>query len=42
VRRGGPTVLLIRLPGQSFFQTLRRKLHWAVPHIEQKADTASY
>ena len=42
VRRGSPTVPLIRLPGQTFFQTLRRKLHWAVPHTELKADTASY
>src|SRR5262245_39715939 len=42
VRRGKPTVKLIRLPGQTFFQTLRRKLHWAVQHSEQRADTPSY
>ena len=42
VRRGRPTVPLVRLPGQSFFPTLRRKLHWAVPHVEQKADSPSY
>jgi NAD+ kinase len=42
VRRGQPTVKLIRLPGQTFFQTLRRKLHWAVQHSEQRADTPSY
>ncbi|HWV55939.1 MAG TPA: NAD(+)/NADH kinase [Longimicrobiales bacterium] len=28
VKRGGATVQLVRLPGQSFFSTLRRKLHW--------------
>lgn len=28
VRRGEATVPLVRLPGQSFFSTLRRKLHW--------------
>jgi NAD+ kinase len=28
VRRGRATVPLVRLPGQSFFSTLRRKLHW--------------
>lgn len=28
VRRGEALVRLIRLPGQSFFDTLRRKLHW--------------
>jgi len=31
VRRGEPTVPLVRLPGQSFFSTLRRKLHWGRP-----------
>ena len=28
VRRGEPTVPLVRFPDQSFFSTLRRKLHW--------------
>jgi NAD+ kinase len=28
VRRGKATVPLVRFPGQSFFPTLRRKLHW--------------
>lgn len=28
VRRGTAMVKLVRLPGQSFFSTLRRKLHW--------------
>jgi len=28
VQRGSATVQLVRLPGQSFFSTLRRKLHW--------------
>lgn len=31
VRRGSASVRLVRFPGQSFFQTLRRKLHWAIP-----------
>jgi NAD+ kinase len=30
VRKGAHRVHLLRLPGQSFFQTLRRKLNWAV------------
>ncbi len=30
VRRGESPVRLVRFPGQSFFSTLRRKLHWAV------------
>ena len=30
VRKGNATVPLIRFHGQSFFSTLRRKLHWAV------------
>jgi NAD+ kinase len=28
VGRGQATVPLVRFPGQSFFTTLRRKLHW--------------
>jgi NAD+ kinase len=42
VRRGSPTVPLIRLAGQTFFQTLRRKLHWAVPHSEQRVEPPGY
>jgi len=42
VRRAQPSVKLIRLPGQTFFQTLRRKLHWAVQHTEPRSDTPSY
>lgn len=30
VRRGRATVPLVRFPDQSFFSTLRRKLHWAI------------
>jgi len=30
VNRGRATVPLVRFPGQSFFPTLRRKLHWGV------------
>ncbi|MFW5947503.1 MAG: NAD(+)/NADH kinase [Gemmatimonadota bacterium] len=30
VGRGGATVPLVRLHGQSFFATLRRKLHWGI------------
>jgi NAD+ kinase len=32
VRRGEQTLSLIRLAGQSFFSTLRRKLHWGLEH----------
>jgi NAD+ kinase len=32
VRRGEATVSLVRFPGQSFFSTLRRKLHWGLEH----------
>jgi NAD+ kinase len=32
VRRGDATVPLVRFPGQSFFSTLRRKLHWGLEH----------
>jgi hypothetical protein len=28
VRRGEPTVRLVRFASQNFFATLRRKLHW--------------
>ena len=35
VRRGKPTVPLIRLAGQNFFSTLRRKLHWGLEHAER-------
>jgi NAD+ kinase len=30
VRRGAAAVPLVRFPGQSFFATLRRKLHWSI------------
>jgi NAD+ kinase len=30
VRRGAATVPLVRFSGQSFFSTLRRKLHWGI------------
>jgi len=30
VRRGQAAVPLVRFPGQSFFTTLRRKLHWSI------------
>jgi NAD+ kinase len=30
VRRGAATVPLVRFEGQSFFSTLRRKLHWSI------------
>jgi NAD+ kinase len=30
VRRGAPSVPLVRFTGQSFFSTLRRKLHWGL------------
>lgn len=36
VRRGRPTVPLVRFPSQSFFATLRRKLHWGLEHDERK------
>lgn len=32
VRRGADRIRLVRFPGQSFFGTLRRKLHWAIEH----------
>lgn len=32
VRKGKATVPLVRFPGQSFFSTLRRKLHWGLEH----------
>jgi NAD+ kinase len=35
VRRGTTTVPLVRLPGQNFFTTLRRKLHWGLEHVER-------
>lgn len=30
VRKGKPTVPLVRFAGQSFFSTMRRKLHWGI------------
>jgi NAD+ kinase len=35
VRRGKPTVPLVRFPAQSFFATLRRKLHWGLEHDQR-------
>lgn len=32
VRKGKPIVPLVRFPRQSFFSTMRRKLHWGVEH----------
>src|SRR5690606_28196445 len=32
VRRGKATVPLVRFASQSFFNTLRRKLHWGIGH----------
>ena len=32
VRKGQPTVPLVRFHGQSFFSTMRRKLHWGLEH----------
>jgi NAD+ kinase len=32
VRRGEPTVPLVRFAGQNFFATLRRKLNWGLEH----------
>ncbi len=37
VRRGPSPVRLVRFPGQSFFATLREKLHWAIPQQSEKA-----
>jgi len=36
VHKGTTTVRLIRLAGQSFFTTLRRKLHWGLEHVERR------
>ncbi|MBR9989336.1 MAG: NAD(+)/NADH kinase [Gemmatimonadetes bacterium] len=35
VRRGEPRLSLIRLAGQNFFSTLRRKLHWGLEHSDR-------
>lgn len=32
VRKGAPTVPLVRFADQSFFSTMRRKLHWGIEH----------
>lgn len=34
IRRSRLSVRLLRLPGSSFFDTLRRKLHWSGSHVE--------
>jgi NAD+ kinase len=36
VRRGEASVPLVRFAGQSFFETLRRKLHWGLEHEERR------
>ncbi len=36
VRRGDATVPLVRFPGQSFFSTLRRKLHWGIGQHDRR------
>lgn len=36
IRKGEPTVPLVRFHGQTFFGTLRRKLHWAAPPVETR------
>jgi NAD+ kinase len=35
VCRGEPTVSLVRLAGQNFFATLRRKLHWGLEYADR-------
>jgi NAD+ kinase len=40
VRRGEPIVPLVRFPDQTFFHTLRRKLHWALPPVEKLPENA--
>jgi NAD+ kinase len=37
VRRGEPTVSLVRFAGQNFFATLRHKLHWALEYADRGA-----
>lgn len=32
VKKGAAIVSLVRFPGQSFFSTMRRKLHWGLEH----------
>lgn len=39
VRRGEATVPLVRFPGQSFFATMRRKLHWGLEHERTRTQT---
>jgi NAD+ kinase len=39
IRRGEATVPLVRFPGQSFFSTLRRKLHWGLEHERTRTRT---
>lgn len=40
VRKGQPTVPLVRFHGQSFFSTLRRKLHWGLEHERRGTERA--
>jgi NAD+ kinase len=37
VQHGEPTVSLVRFAGQSFFATLRHKLHWGLEYAERSA-----
>lgn len=37
VRRSEHLVRLVRLQGQSFFRTMRKKLHWALPPLDEKS-----
>lgn len=39
VHRGDATVPLVRMAGQSFFSTLRRKLHWGAGSMERSGPT---
>lgn len=36
VRKGAPSVPLVRFGDQSFFSTMRRKLHWGVEHQKSR------
>jgi NAD+ kinase len=40
VRKGDATVPLVRFPDQSFFSTLRRKLHWGLEHERTRTQTS--
>lgn len=38
VARSDVSIPIVRFPGQTFFQTLRRKLHWAVRSTDDEAE----